>query len=170
MEENDNIIEVDEGGEAVTGKLDILRDKLKTCETEKSEYLLGWQRERADFANWKKETSAKIIEERKYLIGRVIEDLIPVLDSMEKAKSWSADLGFVQTQMEQVLAAHGLARYGDKGEKFDPSLHEGVGEIDVERREDDHKILEIVSPGYRLGDKVIKAAQVKIGNFKQSTN
>jgi molecular chaperone GrpE len=163
---------VNEDGERdqVTAKLDKLRDKLNTCETEKSEYLLGWQRERADFANWKKDVSIKNQEEKKFMIARVIEDLLPVLDSMEKAKSWSADLGFVQTQMEQVLSAHGLARYGDKGEMFDPNLHEAVGEALVERREDSDKVIEIVSPGYKLGDKVIKAAQVKVGIFSQSTN
>lgn len=168
--EDDQNIDIEtEAEDNATGKLASLKEKLKVCETEKSEYLMGWQRERADFANWKKEANLRIQEDRKFMIGRVIEDLLPVLDSLEKAKSWSADLGFVGTQMEQVLAAHGLARYGDKGEKFDPALHETVGEIAVDKEEDDHKILEIESPGYKLGDRIIKAAKVKIGNYKNNS-
>src|SRR3989344_2482402 len=166
-----------EANEEELGDQAVLRDKftklktgLKVCEEERRDYLEGWQRERADFANWKRENMERRDEERNILIGDIVRDFIPVLEGMEKARAWSPDLAFIETQMEHVLANYGLEKFGKAGEPFDPKMHEAIAELPAEDESKNHTVGEIVSVGYKLGGRVLKVSKVKVAIYKTNNN
>src|SRR3989344_720420 len=165
VEENSD--EADEGGESsCLEKLGKIKEKLKACEAEKGEYLDGWQRSKADYANFKRE----VIEREKDLgvraTRRIIEELLPVLESLDQARAHTADLIPIEKQFVKILEANGLESYGEAGESFDPTIHESVGVKEVAEEENDNIIIEIVSRGYKLAGRILKPAKVKVGKYK----
>ena len=156
-----------------------LRDKLKKAQTEKQEYLLGWQKERADFQNFKKKVNEEMAEFRKFAAEGFAEELIPVLQSFEMAfsnkeawekadKNWRVGIEYIHSQLLKVLEDQGVKEISPIGEKFDSSAHEIAEMIPVEDENDHHKIIEVVQKGYSLNGKILRAPKVKIGEFKQS--
>lgn len=165
--------EVDEEGDP-KAQLTKLREKLRKCEGEKKEYLDGWQRMRADFANARKEEEARRGELIKFASEGLVEDLLPVLDSFTMAfankeawekvdSNWRKGVEYIYAQLFSVLESRGLVEIGVLGESVDPRLHIEVGTLDTDNDSDVGKVLEIVQKGYRLHSKVIRPAKVRGG-------
>lgn len=184
MEAPDEEFIPEEEAEEGPAALKKLREKLKKAVEEKQEYLEGWQRSRADFANYKKEETAHHEQKELRLRAEFAEALIPALDSFEmafKAKSfedssseWKAGLMSVYRELVRSLERFGIKLYTPLGEKFDPSRHEAIRETKVFSKEEDHTVVSVersgyavVSPGQSGGEHVIRPAQVTIGNFNQ---
>ncbi|HEY4493435.1 MAG TPA: nucleotide exchange factor GrpE [Candidatus Paceibacterota bacterium] len=168
-DENDIDIEEngDENGEnSCLEKLGKIKEKLKVCEAEKGDYLDGWQRSKADYANFKR----VVLEGEKDLgiraTRRIIEELLPVLESLDQARAHTKDLEPIERQFVKILEANGLESYGEAGENFDPTIHESVGMSEVAEEENDNIIVEIVSRGYKLAGRILKPAKVKVGKYK----
>jgi len=143
-----------------------LKGKLKEAEGKAKEYLDGWQRSQADFANLRKRDEEAKVEFLKYANQSLIEELIPVLDSFNIALSHgNKELEPVYKQFMAVLKGRGLEELEPLGESFDPRLHEAIGMTKVDKEEEDHKVTEVMQKGYKLGEKVIRAAKVRIGEF-----
>lgn len=171
-DDNDSI--VDEG-EELKDKLKKLREKLKQTEAEKLEYLTGWQRAKADYINQRREHE----ESRRNFIAHAdeafFEDLIPVLDSFSMAfankeawektpKEWRTGVEYIHTQLLKALENHHITEFVPKrGDMFDATIHESVGVIEIETKTLDNAVVEVVKNGYKLKDKVLRPAQVKIG-------
>ena len=151
-----------------------LREKLHKCEAEKKEYLDGWQRMRADFANARKEEDMRRGELIKFASEGLVEDMLPVLDSFSMAfankeswekvdTNWRKGVEYIHAQMLSVLESRGLVEVGVVGEKIDPRLH-----IEIEQLPGDASkagtVVEIIQKGYRLHNKVIRPAKVKGGS------
>jgi len=165
MNEDDNIeisSQQDEGDETCLDKLSQAKEKLKACEREKSEYLDGWQRSKADYANFKREVSEREKDLQTRLVHGVINDLVPVLESMEHARAHTKDLEPIENQLVSILKIHGLELIGQVGEAFEPDRHEAIGIIEVAVSEQENIIKELVTSGYSLSGKILKAAKVKI--------
>lgn len=154
-----------------------LRDKLKTCEVEKKEYLDGWQRMRADFANVRKEEETRRGEMIKFASEGLVEDLLPVLDSFTMAFSnkeawekvdanWRKGVEYIYSQMLSVLESRGLTEIGKIGESVDPRLHVAIEEVAFEKESQVDTIAEVIQKGYRLHNKVIRPAKVKAFGHK----
>ena len=97
----------------------------------------------------------------------VVEALIPVLDEIELARQHGDLTGTFATtagKLESILGdKFGLVRFGEKGEAFDPMLHEAL--MAVESTEVTEPTIELVlQPGYRLGERVVRAARVQVAN------
>src|SRR5258708_1334107 len=76
----------EEGESAALGdKLKALREKLKACESERGEYLAGWQRAKADLINWKRDAELSKKEILEFANSKLIDELLPVLESFELA-------------------------------------------------------------------------------------
>ncbi|MFZ2303415.1 MAG: nucleotide exchange factor GrpE [Minisyncoccia bacterium] len=149
-----------------------MREKLKICEKEKKDYLDGWQRMRADFANVKKEEEKSRGEMIKFAAEGLVDDLIPVLDSFSMAfgnkeawekvdENWRKGVEYIYAQMYSVLESRGLTEIGEVGEKTDPRLHIAIEEIPPKSEKDADTVSEIIQKGYRLHSKVIRPAKVK---------
>lgn len=135
------------------------------------EYLKGWQRAQADYANLKKETEAKMLELTKYANQELIKELLPLVDyfkqalravpKTEAASSWVDGIRHIQTRLLEVLAYHGVKEMDVVGEKFDPSLHEAVMQVE-EAGVASNTIVEEIRTGFTLFDKVLQPARVKV--------
>ena len=156
-----------------TDRIKDLRQKLKVAVKEKQEYLDGWQRLKADFANYKKREEEGKSEFMKFAREGLLADLLPVLESFQMAfankdawekidKSWRSGVEYINTQLVQVLGSHGLSEMRPLGEEFDPKVHTSIGHIHTEDAANEHMVAEVVQPGYELSGRVIRSPKVKI--------
>jgi len=140
--------------------------ELDEIKRQRDDYLAGWQRAKADFINYKKEEMARLKEVAQYGNEEFIRDLISVLDSfdlglraLEQRGPVEKGIYIIRSQIEDILKKRGLAKIELKpGDPFDPAVAEAMTEV-----ESDHPpgtIVEEIEPGYRLHEKVLRAARV----------
>lgn len=143
-----------EGGPALIKRL---RERLKKAVEEKQEYLEGWQRSRADFANYKKEEATIHADREARIKAQIIEDLLPALDALELSLKHedTPALRMIEKQFLDALKRMGVERFGSVGEEFDPAIHEALA-----KNGEDHTITEIARSGYKIDETIIRAAQV----------
>ncbi len=150
----------EEGEGGGDGTLKRLRDKLKKAVEEKQEYLEGWQRSRADFANYKKEEASMHGDREERIKAKLLEELMPALDVLElsiRHHPDDANLKMIEKQFLDSLKRLGIERFGEAGEEFDPARHEALA-----KQTDDHEVLSVERSGYRIKDAIIRPAQVII--------
>lgn len=140
-----------------------LREKLKKAVEEKQEYLEGWQRARADFANYKKEEASMHADRADRSKAELIEELLPALDTFELAlKHGNSELEMVHKQLLSGLARLGIERFGAPGEAFDPRKFEALIEVPIDDEEKDHTVESVHRAGYSVGERIIRPAQVAV--------
>ncbi|WP_124709942.1 nucleotide exchange factor GrpE [Gordonia insulae] len=130
---------------------------------EVAELTAALQRERAQFANFKRRAAEEKQGSVNYGKQLLIDKLLPVLDDLDRAREHgdleSGPLRGVADKLAGALTSEGLAKFGETGDPFDPELHEAVqhdgdGENPV--------IGAVYRSGYRLGEKVIRTAMVTV--------
>ena len=157
--------EESEGG-SVADKTKKLREELKTVEAEKKEYLDGWQRAKADLANYKKDESRRFDDFMKFAAEGVIFEVVQVLDSFDLAlqhempKDVEKGIVMIRSQLEDILRRRGLEVIPAIGQKFDPAYHEAIAEVESEGEEG--MVAEELQKGYMLNGKVLRPARVKL--------
>ncbi|MEK7150346.1 MAG: nucleotide exchange factor GrpE [Patescibacteria group bacterium] len=183
IDENDSVIESDdivsEEDENTPRLIAKLREKLKECESEKQENLNGWQRTKADFVNLKKRSEEENREFIKYANNRLIEEIIPVLESFEMAFSnkkvweslpeqWRKGVEYINNQLLGVLKGNGLEELNPlKGTKFDPSIHVAESSAETFDKKEDNVIIQIIKKGYALNGKIIIPPKVVVAEYKE---
>ena len=178
-EEGEIIPEEDESAALIVRKL---RKKLEESEEERKNNLDGWQRERADFANWKKRSEEEKKEFIKFANEALIEEIIPVLESFEMAFSnrevweslpiaWRKGVEYIYNQLLSTLKNKGLEELDPpKGEKFNPSIHVAESSAPTFDKTEDNVIVQVVKKGYRLNGKVITPPRVVVAEYKEENN
>lgn len=146
---------------AVDKKVKKIKKVLKQCQKEKEEYLAGWQRAKADLINYKKEQEQKISDYYKFANQGLIIEILMVLDSFEEALKHEKNEAIEQlyNQLKNILKNQGLEEIKAVGEKFNPELHESMGEVKGKKP---GFIVKEVQKGYKLNNKVIRPSRVKI--------
>jgi molecular chaperone GrpE len=150
-----------------------LKSQIKDLQKEKAEYLDGWQRARADYANLQKTTDEDRKRMRTLIEERFIEDLIPAVDSFlmamtnkeswEKVEpAWRTGVEYIYNQLIGVLEARNLSIFGEVGEVFDPLTYEAVGEEETTEESKDHTIAKVHQKGFMLGESVLRPARVSV--------
>lgn len=144
-------------------------DALGECRARCDEYLNGWKRAQADFANYKKEEGKRFEDFAKFSSAGIVRDLLSVLDSFDLALA-SLDeknpahkgVVIIKSQFENALKRHGLEPLAviTGKDMFNPELHEAVAQGESERPPD--TVLEVFESGYTLHGKVIRPAKVKV--------
>lgn len=129
----------------------------KLVEEYKNKYL----RALADYQNFEKRIQERNEDLVRNATKKVLLDMLPFLDNLEKAEAFLKDEGLkiIKNQFYQSLEKEGLKEIELLGKEFDPHLAEAVG---VTEGEKDNIVTEIVRKGYTLGEKVIRVAQVKV--------
>lgn len=152
--------------ENAQGRLDKLKSKLKEAEGKAKEYLDGWQRAQADFANLRRKDEEAKKDFLKFANQDLLEELLPVLDSFTIAiDSGEKSLEPIAKQLLSILKSKGLEEIHPEGQIFDPRSHEAVSTQEVSSAEEDHKILKVLQKGYTLQGKIIRPAKVTIGTY-----
>jgi molecular chaperone GrpE len=154
---------------AVKAKMQKLKDELEKVKKERQEYLDGWQRAKADMVNSRQETLRQAQRTGERAVESFIEDLIPALDGFDLAAGspswetvapeWRSGVDQIRNQLLDALSRQGVKRFGKTGEKFDHALHEAVQETD-DMPGEPGTIVRILRYGYKMGDRVIRPAQV----------
>ena len=126
--------------------------------------LYNLQQEYQGFVRRSREGAAS---HRQAGVADVVEALIPVLDEIELARQHGDLTGTFETtagKLESILAEkYSLERFGAVGEVFDPTLHEAL--MATESSEvTEPTIATVLQPGYRLGERVVRAARVQVAN------
>jgi len=169
-EKDDIIFEEGEGEEANPAELiKKLREKLKKCGIEKQEYLAGWQRAKADFINARKEEKENLQEFIKFSEQNLIIELLVLIDSFDGLFKHGKDYDGVKNiykQLLDILKSRGVESIECLGKDFNPEEQESIGEIEVDNQEKEGKIIEEIRKGYKMHNKIIRPAQVKIGKYK----
>jgi len=166
----------DLGGGPATAELVATRSELKRIDTENAELKSQLARRQADFENYRK----RIDRERGETYNRVVADvagkLLPVLDNLKRALETEASVeatesdefrhflsgvDLIYKQLNGVLDALGIKPVPSVGEHFNPHIHEAVEAEASDEYEPDTVTQELVA-GYRLGDKLIRPALVKV--------
>jgi molecular chaperone GrpE len=143
-------------------------EKFAAVEKQRDEYLAGWQRAKADFINYKKDEARRFEDMIRFANEDLLEELVGVLDSfdlglaaLEKAGPVEKGVYMVRLKLDNVLKQRGLERLPVKaGDKFDPSLSEAI--VESESDQPAGTILEVIEAGYKLHDKVLRPARVKV--------
>jgi len=135
------------------------------------EYLDGWQRARAEFANYKKRIERDQEEARGRGAAALLAKILPIEDDLRRAvrerpeseglAHWADGIELIQRKLEAVLEAEGVEVIPAEGVAFDPALHEAVTyEASNDHREGE--IIEVIQQGYRLGERVLRPARVRV--------
>lgn len=171
----------DDGEEDLKKTLKKLREDLKVAKKEKEEYLTGWQKERADFANFKKNEDDRKSMFSEAMRERILSRFLTVMDSFNMAfsnkeawekvdQNWRMGVEYIYGQMNTVFEEYGVKPAGVEGEVFDPNIHEPVEMIQTDKKELDHKVALVIQKGYKLGERVLRAARVNVYEYKESGN
>jgi molecular chaperone GrpE len=154
-----------------------LREKLRKSEAERLEYLTGWQRAKADLINARKRDEADHKDFIKFANERLIDGLIPVLDSFELAmgnkeawekadKNWRIGVESIAGQLKKALSDAGLEEVNPVGQKFDPMRDEAASYEPVASEDKNHTIIGVMQKGYNLNGRPMRPAKVKVGEYK----
>lgn len=155
---DDEFVSEEEAGGGASA-LKKLRERLTKALEEKQEYLEGWQRARADFANYKREEAGLHADKEARIKAQCIEELLPALDALELARKHddSKTLAMLEKQFIDALKRMGVEQFGQVGEEFDPSRHEALA-----KQSEDHVVVRVERSGYSTGGHTIRPAQVII--------
>lgn len=130
------------------------------------------QRLQAEFENYKKRVAGQQAELMVSAKESLLSDLLPALDNFDRAathlpteledNSWAKGMQYVGQQMLDILEGMGVNRYDPAGQEFDHSKHEAIEHVQSAKPEG--IITEVIIPGYQIGDRVVRPAQVKVSN------
>ena len=152
-------------------KLELLKAALETSEAKATEYLDGWQRARAEFANYKKRINREQAQTKKDAVGKVVRQYLPIVDDLERAlkdsppdgdgAAWAEGIELIYRKLMALLEAESVTSMQAEGEIFDPNLHEAIAQTESDEHESG-QIIEVIQRGYTIGNRVLRPARVRI--------
>jgi molecular chaperone GrpE len=172
---------IEEVSEAVgEGELEALRAELEQAQAQAAEYLSGWQRARAEFANYKKRQEAEREELRRTSTQALLLKLLPVVDDFERAlqtvpkesagEGWLDGTKMILRKLQALLESEDVTPIEAAGQPFDPLWHEAILQEETDEHPDGY-VIEEMQRGYRLGNRVLRPSMVKVAsNANESIN
>ncbi len=152
-------------------ELDILKIELEELEQKAVENLDGWQRSQAEFSNYKKRVARDQSQMHEDLKGRIIKRYLEITDDLERAlqnqpvddegAEWAKGIELVYRKLLSYIEAEGVVKMEVKGGEFDPNFHEAIAQEESADHESG-EIIEVLQPGYLLGERVLRPAVVKV--------
>lgn len=126
---------------------------------------------RADFSNYKRRTEESKSKMIDYALESVIKDILPIIDDFERAlnsaeteikeKSFYEGVELIYGQLKKVLTDNSVEEIDALGEEFDPNVHHAVFMEETEEY-DENVVMEVMQKGYKLKDRVVRPAMVKV--------
>jgi len=139
---------------------------LGKAKKEAADYLEALQRERAELINYRNRAQKEQERFRQHGIIDVLTALLPALDDIDRIREHSEmDDSFkaVATKIDKAFEKFGVEKFGEKGDDFDPTKHDAIlhkPDANAEKETVDT----VVEAGYRIGDRVIRAARVVVAS------
>jgi molecular chaperone GrpE len=133
-------------------------------EAQLAERTADLQRLQAEYANYRKRVDRDRAAVHEQAIVKTLTGLIPVLDAINQAREHGELSGGFEKVADSLLAALGrlgLVAYGEKGDPFDPKIHEALTYTDSPDVAED-TCVEIIFPGYKVGDRILRPAKVAV--------
>ena len=135
-----------------------------------AEYLAGWKRALADYDNLKKDMGRERQEMRRDAMESAAEAFLPALEHFDAAvrhapeldengKGWLSGVLHIRRELEEAMKTLSVEPFGAVGETFDPMKHEAGGSRE-EAGAPPNSVVEVVSRGWRMGDRIIRPASV----------
>lgn len=140
-----------------------------------AERLEDLQRLQAEYVNYKRRVDRDRAEIQIRAAHDVLETLLPVLDEIQLAEQHGdltdGPMKAITDKLEQTLGKYGLERVGAKGEVFDPNVHEALMHAEWDPSDEDlpsdataTTVVTVLQPGYRAGERVLRAARVAVAD------
>jgi molecular chaperone GrpE len=146
--------------------------KLEEAEEKAAEYLDGWQRTQASFANYRKRTEGEQKHWRSAANAQILSRILPVIDDFKRAfesmpehveeDPWLSGIRLIRRKLESILESENVKPIEiASGDSFDPKYHEAILVQEVEGFDEDQIVAE-VETGYMLGDRVLRPTKVVV--------
>lgn len=150
--------------------------ELKKAKEEALNFKDSWQRERAEFTNYKRRTASELLNSRKEAVKNFIHDLLNPIDNLElvtnvtteipELKAYVDGVNMVKKELISVIEKEGIKRLNPVNESFDPMLMEAINSVESEEYKEE-TVVEVYQPGYYYLDgenqHSIRPARVKVG-------
>jgi molecular chaperone GrpE len=155
-------------GEAIPGEI---LEQLAQAQAQAAEYLDNWRRSTAELSNARKRMQREMDEYRAAASHRLLEKLLPVVDDVDRAftvvpadqaeTDWVNGFRMIQRKLHSLLEGEGVTTIAAEGVPFDPAVHYAVTHEEADGF-DDGQIIAELARGYRLNDKVLRPAMVRV--------
>ncbi|MCC7205905.1 MAG: nucleotide exchange factor GrpE [Anaerolineae bacterium] len=160
------------GGSVVEVEVEALHNQLADAQAKAAEYLDGWQRARAEFANFRRRADKEREDIYQNATVDVLTRLLPVIDDFERALGvvpsgqQNDDLikGFslIYRKLMGLLEGAGVQVIDPKGQPFDPHYHEAVGRDEPTPEMPAGHVTTVMQKGYLHGNRVVRPALVRV--------
>lgn len=140
-------------------------DELATTQMALAEMKLDLQRLQAEYLNYKRRVERDRALTQENATYKALAPIVDVLDTIDRAREHGElEPGFRATadQLERVVTAAGLTRFGAAGDVFDPNLHEALSHLGTDAEVQETTVKVVAKAGYRIGERVVRAAQVLV--------
>jgi molecular chaperone GrpE len=139
-------------------------DAVADAEARLAERTADLQRLQAEYANYRKRVDRDRAAVREQAVAATLAGLLPVLDAISQAREHGELSGGFKSVADTLAAALGrlgLVTYGEKGDPFDPKIHEALTSTYSPDVAED-TCIEILQPGYKVGDRILRPARVAV--------
>ncbi|MFU8772760.1 MAG: nucleotide exchange factor GrpE, partial [Anaerolineales bacterium] len=146
-------------------------NELQETRQKSEEYLDGWQRSRAEFANYRKRVERERQQIYQDTASGIFRRYLEILDDLElalknipaepTAVEWAKGIDLIYRKLLAILEAEGVQPMNAQGTEFDPNLHEAISQEDHPELESG-QIIEVTRTGYMIGDRVLRPAAVRV--------
>lgn len=147
-------------------------EEITPPENEEENFEEKYMRLLAEMENSRKRMQKEKHEMTRFAIENVIAEILQPIDTLESAlsfteqmsedtRNWAKGFEMILSQFKEILSNHNVVAFHSKGEMFDPHRHEAV-EIEETNEHKDGTILEELLKGYKSGDRILRAARVKV--------
>jgi len=157
--------------EKLQQEIEALNSRLEDAQKEAATNLDGWQRERAEFSNYRKRIDRDHAQTRQDITGQIIKKYLVILDDLELALkdkpkdppgcAWAEGIELIARKLYSILESEGVQKICENKVPFDPNIHEAISH---EENPDfaSGEVIEVVRQGYKLGDRTLRPAMVRV--------
>ena len=146
-------------------------EKIDELQNQVDQFSDGWQRERAEFANYRKRAARDEEFHRQTSRIDILLKYLDVHDDIDLAiknmpdhirdDPWSNGIQLIQQKLANVLKSEGLEPITAEDNEFDPNMHEAIS-LEEHAEIESGKIIEIVQQGYKIGERVVRPSRVRV--------
>ena len=148
-------------------------DELQKLRAERDNLLDRLARLQAEFDNSRKRAAKENAEFREYAVSDAVRSLLPVVDNLSLAlknadgnpQEFKKGVELIHKQLQEALQKIGVQRIAAQGQHFDPRLHEAIEVVD-NNDVPDNSVLEELQPGYKIKDRLLRPAMVRVARNK----